>query len=154
MERARHLLTYSTHSWIRLARLETCQWRTLFTKELSFVKTKKYTHMDTRTRMHTSTAFKAKNGKRNEGGNHKQTFIVYLTDFKLYKLDSNNLNHPQSSQRHVLKQVLSSNHTHTHPVTRQDHGQVPEVMRLEYLEAFLQRVISRNHKRLLPEVRA
>jgi len=94
MERARHLLTYSTHSWIRLARLETCQWRTHFTKELSFVKTKKYTPMDTRTKMHTSTAFKAKNGKRNEGGNHKQTFIVYLTDFKLYKLDSNNLNHP------------------------------------------------------------
>jgi hypothetical protein len=104
--------------------------------------------------MHTSTAFKAKNGKRNEGGNHKQTFIVYLTDFKLYKLDSNNLNHLPSSQRHVLKQVLPSDHTHTHPVTRQDYRKVPEVMCLEYLEAFLQRVISRDHKRLLPEVRA
>ncbi len=48
--------------------------------------------MDTRTRMHASTASKAKSGKRNEGRDHKQTFIVYLTDFKLYKLESNNLN--------------------------------------------------------------
>ena len=75
---------FSTLSRIRLLGLEICLTKTLFTSELFFAKTRKSTHMVTKTITLTSTTCKPKNGLKSEMVIKFNNLTLIYNNFKTF----------------------------------------------------------------------